>query len=429
MCTALVVGNMIGSGIFLLPSSLAAFGPISMAGWVLTAGGAIVLALVFGRLARLSSGTGGPYAYAREGFGDFAGFLIAWGYWIALWSGNAAVAVAFAGYLSVMIPAVGQSALAGLAAALGSMWLLTWINVRGVREAGIIQVVTTVMKLAPLLVLIVLGFAYVDSANFRPANVSEMSNISAISACAALTLWAFVGLESATVPAGDVKDPKRTIPRATILGTCVAAAVYIATTYVALGVVPAVKLAGSNAPLSDVASVMWGFGGAVFIAVGACISTFGTLNGFVLLTGQVPLGAALDGLFPAQFARLSRTGTPAFGLIVSSLLASALIAMNYTRSLAEQFEFIVLLATLSTLIPYLLCALAEVMIRVRRGESVRLSPATVVLAVLGFAYSLWAIYGAGEDVVFWGVLLLLAGLPIHVWLRWQSTKVESKEKS
>lgn len=429
MCTALVVGNMIGSGIFLLPSSLAEFGPISMAGWILTAGGAIVLALIFGRLARLSSGAGGPYVYAREGFGDFAGFLIAWGYWIALWSGNAAVAVAFAGYLSVMVPEVGQSPVAGLFAALGAIWLLTWINVRGVREAGIIQVVTTVMKLTPLILLIVLGVAHVDSSNFRPVNVSGMSNISAISTCAALTLWAFVGLESATVPAGDVKDPKTTIPRATILGTCVAALVYIATTYVALGVVPSAVLADSNAPLSDVAALLWGFGGALFIAVGACISTFGTLNGFVLLTGQVPLGAARDGLFPPQFARLSRTGTPTFGLVVSSVLASGLIAMNYTRTLAEQFEFIILLATLSTLIPYLLCALAEVMIRVRRGDLTQLSPNVFILAALGFAYSFWAIYGAGEDVVFWGVLLLLAGLPIHVWLRVQSRAKMSKEKS
>ncbi|WP_281972892.1 amino acid permease [Ruegeria faecimaris] len=429
MCTALVVGNMIGSGIFLLPSSLAVFGPISMAGWVLTAGGAIVLALIFGRLARLSSNTGGPYAYAREGFGDFAGFLIAWGYWIALWSGNAAVAVAFAGYLSFMVPAIGETALAGLAVSLGAIWLLTWVNLRGVRQAGIVQVVTTVMKLAPLLVLILLGLSHVQPANFRPANLSGMSNISAISACAALTLWAFVGLESATVPAGDVRNPTKTIPLATIVGTCVAALVYIATTYVALGVVPSGTLAGSNAPLADVAHVMWGFGGAVFIAVGACVSTFGTLNGFVLLTGQVPLGAARDGLFPAGFARVSRTGTPAFGLISSSLLASALIAMNYTRSLAEQFEFIILLATLSTLVPYLLCAGAEIMIRAKRKERTRLPPQAFVLAGLGFVYSFWAIFGAGKDVVFWGVLLLLAGLPIHVWLRWQSGAITSKEIS
>ncbi len=422
MCTALVVGNMIGSGIFLLPSSLAAFGPISLVGWVVTAGGAIALALIFGRLAATTPKTGGPYAYAREGFGDFAGFLIAWGYWIALWSGNAAVAVAFAGYLSFLVPFIGESQIAGLAAALGAIWLLTWMNVRGVKEAGIIQLVTTVMKLVPILILIVFGVAYIDTANFTPANVSGQSAISAISACAALTLWAFIGLESATVPAGDVVDPERTIPRATIIGTCLAAAVYIGVTVVALGVMPSSELAGSNAPLAIVAGVMWGTAGATFIAIGACISTFGTLNGFTMLTGQVPLGAARDGVFPKAFSRRSKTGTPAFGLVVSNVLASGLIMMNYSESLSDQFEFIILLATLSTLVPYLVCSLSELMISVTTGRKIATNQSfkVVTLASVGFVYSLWAIYGAGRDVVFWGFLLLMLGLPIYVWLRWQA---------
>ncbi len=422
MCTALVVGNMIGSGIFLLPSSLAAFGPISLVGWVITAGGAIALALIFGRLATTTPKTGGPYAYAREGFGDFAGFLIAWGYWIALWSGNAAVAVAFAGYLSFLVPTIGASPIAGLVAALGAIWLLTFMNIRGVKEAGIIQVVTTIMKLVPLLVLIVFGVAYIDTTNFTPANVSDQSNISAVAACAALTLWAFIGLESATVPAGDVIEPEKTIPRATIFGTCLAAFVYICVTVVALGVMPSSQLAGSNAPLAEVAGVMWGAAGATFVAIGACISTFGTLNGFTMLTGQVPLGAARDGVFPRAFARISSTGTPAFGLIVSNLLASGLIMMNYSESLSDQFEFIILLATLSTLVPYLVCALCELMISVTTGRSIarNQSAKVVTLAVVGFIYSMWAIYGAGSDVVFWGFLLLMAGLPIYVWLRWQA---------
>lgn len=429
MCTALVVGNMIGSGIFLLPSSLAAFGPISLIGWLVTAAGALVLALIFGRLARTTPRTGGPYAYAREGFGDFAGFLIAWGYWIALWSGNAAVAVAFAGYLSFLVPSIGASSLAGLVAALGAIWLLTYVNIRGVKEAGFIAVITTAMKLVPLLVLIVFGIAQVDAANYAPANISDQSNISAVAACAALTLWAFIGLESATVPAGDVHEPEKTIPRATILGTCIAAVVYIAVTIVALGVVPSASLAGSSAPLAEVAGVLWGAGGAIFIAVGACISTFGTLNGFTMLTGQVPLGAARDGIFPRVFARVTKAGTPAFGLVVSNLLASGLILMNFSESLADQFEFIILLATLSTLVPYLVCALAELMISIQSGRPLAKNQTfkVITLAVLGFAYSLWAIYGAGQDVVFWGFLLLMAGLPIYVSLRWQATKNETEE--
>lgn len=421
MCTALVVGNMIGSGIFLLPSSLASFGPISLVGWLATSAGAIVLALVFGRLARLESRTGGPYTYVRVGFGRFAGFIVAWGYWIALWSGNAAVAVAFTGYLGYLVPIVGQSPAAGLLSSLGAIWILTWLNIRGVQEAGIVQLLTTAMKLTGLLVFIVFGAAYIDTANYVPLNNSNDSAFSAISACAALTLWAFIGLESATVPADDVVDPKRTIPRSTIMGTCLAALVYILITAVALGAMPSQDLAGSAAPLSEVATLMWGVGGGIFIALSACISTFGTLNGFTLMSGQVPLGAARDGLFPAKFAGTSKTGTPAFGLIVSSLLASGLIAMNYSATLAEQFEFIILLATLSTLVPYLICALAELMIYVRTGRTVAKDELgkVIFLAIAGFFYSLWAIYGAGQEVVFWGFLLLILGLPIFVWLRWQ----------
>lgn len=427
-CTALVVGNMIGSGIFLLPAALAAYGPISLAGWGVTAAGALVLALIFGRLARLSPRTGGPYAFARDGFGDFAGFLVAWGYWIALWSGNAAVAVAFAGYLGFLIPSVGSSPLAGLAAALGAIWILTGLNIRGVREAGIVQTLTTGMKLFPLLTLIVLGIAHVDIANFTPVNSSEASAISAISACAALTLWAFLGLESATVPAGDVQQPERTIPTATIAGTLLAAGVYIAVTVVALGVIPSAELEGSNAPLALVAGAIWGTGGALVIALGACVSTFGTLNGFTLLTGQVPLGAAQDGVFPRAFGGLSATGTPVFGLVVSSILASVLICMSFSENLTDQFEFIILLATLSTLFPYLLCALVELALlaRDRNRAAPREMLKISVLAALGFLYSIWAIYGAGAEVVFYGFLLLMAGLPIHVWQCWTKRTVSDK---
>ncbi len=420
MCIALVVGNMIGSGIFLLPAALAAFGPISLAGWLVTSAGAIALALIFGRLARLVTKTGGPYAYAREGFGNFAGFLIAWGYWIALWAGNAAVAVAFAGYVRFLVPAIGNSQLAGLAVALSAIWLLTWVNIRGVREAGTVQLITTILKVLPLLFVGVVGLAFVDPGHFTPINVSGQSAGGAIAATAALTLWAFLGLESATVPSGDVIEPERTIPRATIVGTCLAAGVYIVITVVAFGVIPLDVLNTSTAPLADVARVMWGPVGGILIAIAACISTFGTLNGFTMLTGQVPLGAARDDLFPRRFAALSKANTPAFALIVSNILASVLIVMNFSKGLVDQFIFITLLATLTTLVPYLFSALAELMIYIRTGRTIAKSVAPVVaLATVGFLYSAWAIIGAGQEIVFLGFLLLMAGVPVYVWLKWR----------
>jgi basic amino acid/polyamine antiporter, APA family len=419
-CIALVVGNMIGSGVFLLPSALALFGPISIAGWVITSTGAILLALVFGRLARQVPKTGGPYAYTREGFGEFAGFLVAWGYWIALWAGNAAVAVAFAGYVGFLIPAVGQSSLLGLVVALAAIWLLTWINVHGVETAGGVQLITTVLKILPLIAIALVGIAYVDPGNFSPLNVSERSTIGAIGACAALTLWAFLGLESATVPAGNVVRPAVTIPRATVIGTTFAAVLYVLVTIAVMGLVPLGQLRSSSAPLADAAVTLWGAWGGWLVAIGACVSTFGTLNGFTLLTGQVPLGAAQDGLFPRRFSQLTKAGTPAFSLVFSNLLASGLVAMNFTRGLVEAFTFIILLATLTTLVPYVFCALAEFMIYLRNpaaygGHGLGHSG---VIAALAFAYSLWAIYGAGAEVVYYGFLLLLAGVPVFVGIKW-----------
>lgn len=429
-CTALVVGNMIGSGIFLLPASLAAFGPISLAGWVVTSIGALVLAVIFGRLSRIVAKTGGPYAYTQAGYGEFAGFIIAWGYWIALWTGNAGVAVALAGYVGFLVPAVGNSEAYSLAVALIAIWTLTLVNVRGVQEAGLVQIVTTVLKLVPLVLIGTLGFLWVDAANFSPANTSGKSDLAAISGAAALTLWAYLGLESATVPSGNVVEPEKTIPRATIIGVLIAAIVYIAVTTVAIGVVPSEALARSTAPLADVAREMWGVAGGVLIAIGAVISTFGTLNGFTLLCGQVPYGAALDHVFPDRMGQLSRYGTPANALVVSNLLASILVTMNFAKGLVGAFNTIILLAVMSSLLPYALCSLAELMIIARGGRRMP-GPALTKIAVLGalgFIYSLWALYGAGAETVFLGFLLVLAGIPIHVWLKWRHSSAGPAQK-
>jgi APA family basic amino acid/polyamine antiporter len=420
-CTALVAGNMIGSGIFLLPASLATIGPIALAGWGVTSLGALILAVIFGRLARLAPRTGGPYAYTRDGYGTFAGFLIAWGYWISLWTGNAAVAVALAGYVGFLVPSIAASPAYSLTVALGCIWFLTLVNIRGIAAAGKVQILTTVLKLIPLVLIGTVGFLWFDIGNLQPANTSGKSDLAAISAAAALTLWAFLGLESATVPAGDVIRPEKTIPRATILGVTIAAAVYILVTTVAIGVVPGAQLAASPAPLATAGRAMWGTAGGVLIAVGAVVATFGTLNGFTLLTGQVPYGAARDRLFPAGLGRLSRYGTPANALILSNLLASVLIAMNFSHGLVAAFDAIILLAVMSSLLPYALCALAEPMIRLKTGQKLSRA-ATIrmfVLGGLGFAYALWAIYGAGAQTVFLGLLLLLAGVPVHVAMSWR----------
>jgi APA family basic amino acid/polyamine antiporter len=420
MATALVIGNMVGSGIFLLPASLAAVsGPISILGWVFTGIGAMLLALVFARLGRAMPRTGGPYAYARRAFGDFIGFQTAWGYWIAAWAGNAAIAVAFVGYLAVFWGELGTNNLLAALVGIGVIWLLTAVNVIGTRESGAVQVATTILKFVPLAVIGVIGLFFFKSSNVTP--FAPDGTWSAISAAAPLTLWAFIGLESATVAAGEVKDPEKNIPRATIYGTLAATAVYIVGTIAVMGVIPTETLAGSTSPFADAAGVMFGGSWDKVIALVALASTFGALNGWILLQGRVPLAAAEDGLFPEQFAKVhGERSTPVFGLVVSSVLVTGLMLMNYTKGLVDAFTFIILLATLTTLVPYAYSAAAQAHLYFtereifERGRFVR----DTVIAALAFAYSVWAITGSGKDIIAKGFILLLAGIPVYVLMKW-----------
>lgn len=417
IATALVVGNMVGSGVFLLPASLAPFGGISILGWIFTSAGAIMVALMLARLARMMPAAGGPYAYTRRGVGDMAAFLVAWGYWISIWAGNAAISVGFVGYMAAFFPALAETPAYGAGAALAAIWLLTGVSAIGVREAGIVQLVTTVIKLLPLLAIGTLGLLYLEPSHFTPFNLSGESHFSALTATATLTLWALLGLESATIPADSVKDPGRTIPRATVIGAVSVAVIYILATVGVMGIVPASDLAVSTAPFAEAGRLIWGTWAGRLIAIGAAISAFGALNGWILLQGQWARAAAQDGLFPKVFEKMSKRDVPVVGLVVSSIMATGLMALNFTASLVEQFTFIILLATLSTLVPYVFSSIAELVIFVRERERFsgeKLAGASII-AVLALLYSIWAIVGAGADAVFWGFLLLLAGLPFYWW--------------
>jgi APA family basic amino acid/polyamine antiporter len=233
-----------------------------------------------------------------------------------------------------------------------------------------------------------------------------------------LTLWAFLGLESATIPAGDVIDPSRTIPRATLLGTALAGVVYVLSTVGVMGVLPPATLAASNAPFADAATVMWGNWAGAAVAAGAAIACFGALNGWILLQGQIPLAAAIDGLLPPVFGRVSGNGAPTAALVLSSVLVTIIVGTNYTKGLVGAFTFIILLSTLSVLLPYILSSLTLVLTMLRSpDDEPRTRRVTLLLAGSGAAaYSLWAVAGAGLDAVFWGCLLLLAGVPAYAWM-------------
>ncbi|MFE2274186.1 amino acid permease [Streptomyces lavendulae] len=412
----LVMGNIIGGGIFLLPASVAPFGTVSLVAFGVLTAGAIALALVFGRLAERHPQTGGPYVYVRAAFGDFAGFLAAYSYWITTWVSNAALAVAAVGYLGVLFPAIGAHRWSMCLAALAVQWLPALANLAGTRYVGAVQLVATVLKLAPLLLVAVGGLFFFDPANLGPFQATGQSPVGAVSASAAILLFSYLGVESAAVSAGEVRDPARNVGRATILGTAGAAVVYLLGTLSVFGLVAHEKLVSSQAPFSDAVDAMFGgtWGGTA-VACAAVISMVGALNGWTLLSAQTPYAAARDGLFPKVF-ETKRRGVPVVGVLVTAVLASALTVYNYTAGSAGVFEMLVLVTTFTATVPYLLSTAAQLYFlasgqgeRVRRGRLVR----DAVLAALAFAFSMWLVAGSGYAAVYQGVLFLFAGVLLY----------------
>ncbi|MGH8480866.1 MAG: amino acid permease [Nevskiaceae bacterium] len=416
MATALVVGSMIGSGIFLLPATMAPYGGVSALAWVFTAGGAILLALTFAWLARTRTVGSGIYAYTSLAFGDFAGFLVAWSYWISIWITSAALAIATVSYLSALFPVLAESRVLAAGTGLALLWILTAVNLHSVRGAGGVQLVTVILKIGPLLVLILMGLPHLDLSHFERFNPTDKPLVQATGAAAALALWAMLGFEAATAASSKVENPERNVARATFWGTLLAALVTAGVCMAAMGIVAPEQLAKSNAPMADVANVVWGGAGATLIAILGAISAFGCLNGWVLLQGAVPQAMARDGLFPRVAARENARGSPDFALLLGGALASLMIIVNHTQTLIGLFTFLALLATLANLVPYLFGAMAALRLMKHDGP-VPLTRGRALVILFAAAYAMWMIHGAGQETVFYGFLLLMSGLPVYVWLR------------
>ena len=420
-CTAIVVGNMVGSGFYLSPAAVAPYGLLAILAWIVMGVGAVCLGLTFARLARMTPATGGPYAYTRLGYGDFAGFLVAWGYWISIWASLPVIAVAFTGSLVKLLPTLQGNRPVGVAVTLGAIWLVTLLNLRGVKEAGIFAEVTTYTKLVPFAAISIVGLFFVKWNMLGDFNPSGKSLLESSAALAPLTMFAYLGLESATVPAGDVQNPERTIPRSTMLGILIAGLLYVLGTTVVMGVVPRAELVASGAPFADAARLMWGSWAATVVALAVMLSSLGALNGWTLMMGQVPMAAAADRVFPSVFGRLSPRGVPSLGLMISASLATVLVLVQVSggAKFAAIYDMIVSLSTMAAVIPYVFCALAPGLIAGRSGTKQRIT----LVEAIAFAFAMFTVYGCGPEPVLYGLVLLLLGLPVYVWQRRENTAV------
>ena len=403
-CIALVMGNMIGSGVFLLPASLAPFGWDAVAGWIFTIAGSLILAFVIARLT-IAMPDASPSQMIARAFGPLAGFAIGWTYWISLIITNVTIAVAATANLSSLLPLLARPGLGALCS-IGFLWLMAAINLAGARAAGVAQIWTTAIKLIPIVVvlillLLILGSGRADVAPFPAQGLTGAG----ITASAALTLWALLGFESASVAADKVRDPARTIPRATLIGTAATGLIYlIVCSGIALTLPAAQTQTGS--PFGAFVSHYWAAGPAGLVAIFVVISCLGALNGWTLLQGEVPLAMARGGELPRWLAVTDARGTPRRALILSTILASLMLVANSLQGLVALFTMMALLATSATLWLYVGFALASLRFRL-------VMPA----AFIGLGYALWPLWGAGLVASGSSILLMLAGLPFYAWAR------------
>ncbi len=427
VATALIVGSIIGVGIFNMPTSLAAYGPISIVSMGLTTVGALALALLFASLSRRLPADGGPYAYARAAFGNGLGFANAWSYWITAWAGNAAIAVGWVLYVEEFVNS-DHNRLVSIALVLVGLWIPAFINLSGVKNMGSVQMVTSVLKFGALALMAVGGLFFIKTANYSPWNASKDSTISAIGGGMAIALFSYLGVETAAVAAAKVRDPNRNIGRATVLGTLGTAAVYMLSLTAIFGILPSSVIAKSSAPFSTAADAMFGGHWAGdLMAVAVIISGFGALNGWTMICAEMPMAAEKDGLFPRSFGHLSRRGVPVFGIVLSTALASVAMVINYLGSSgATVFTTLVLMTGITSAVPYGFSALAQLKWRWidRRELHTPRFVRDMVVAAVAFVFSvLFIVYSrnTGQSfLVYWAPYLMAGGalaIGIPVYLR------------
>ncbi len=416
--TSLVAGNMIGSGVLLAPALLAPYGSLSIVGWIVTTLGALALALVFAKLSSWIPRSGGPYTYAKHVFGDFVGFQMAWGYWISAWCGSVSLLAGTLQYMSIFCPDLVANPIFSIGFGCAMIWLFTWFNTRGIKEATFIEVIIVAIKIVPLVLIALVGIYFVDFSTVFCAEDLKKCDFASMGPMFNILLWSFIGLESATIPSDQVKNPKKTIPTATIAGVLITAAVYIMGAIVITGLIPHAELLASKAPYVDAGMKVFGNGGALFMIITGIIGIIGSLNGWILLQGQVPYAAAQENLFPKYFLKLNKHGAPS-GVVIGSVLMTLLFILTYQPSLIKHIELLINVAVLAMLLPYFYSAIAFCYLAVTKKQELSRTEKIFlpIVGIISVIYTFAAIFGSGTELMCICFLMFLLSVPFYCLVR------------
>lgn len=411
----LVTSNMLGSGVYMLPASLARIGGISLIGWAVAMVGVMALALVFAKLATLLPTGAGPYAYAREAFGKFIGYQTNFVYSLANWIALVSMLTIVVGYLANIFSIFNNSILSAITQII-LIWVFTFLNIRGARLVGFVQSGAFIFALLPLIFVAIFGWHWFNFKLFMAGwNVSHQSAVTAVNSSFNNIMWAFIGVESACVSAAVVKNPGRNVPLATILGVILAAILYISICIVMMGIVPNVKLAASSAPFADVLDIIFhSHVAGILMSIVAIIDCSGAMTGWTLVTGQTAKAAAEDNLFPTLFAKTNAKGVPAIGLMVLALVMSIVVILTISPTAQEQFNKIITMSVILYLIPYIYSAFAVMVIGLNKVGA-KVYWFYVMLGLVAAIFCMWSILGSDKPLTVWAFLVMISSTVFYAF--------------
>lgn len=404
---AIVIGSQVGVGILGLPGPLASFGSVGLLGWLASAGGAILLALIFAQLSSHIPKAGGPHVYVQEAFGKDVAFFVGWGYWLIAWTSNIVVITIAVRYLT---PIVGElSSMNTLALEIALVCILTLVNIYGPAFAGKVELWLTFLKCLPLIIIPIGGILYFNSDNFEPVNAKALPVYDVMKQTALLTFWGFIGLESATANSGVVENPRKVIPRAVIFGIISVASLYILNSVGVAALVPQETLIASKAPYVDAAKKIFGDNIDIASSIIVSLACIGTLNAWILTAGQIAYGAAEDGLFPAFYSKTNKYGAPYASLLVSLVGTIILLCTTLNDDIWTQVAYMIDISVTAFLFVYLSCMIAFLKLFGREQKLYGL------ISILGGIFCLWVITNSPLINTATSFALVLSGLPVYLW--------------
>jgi putrescine:ornithine antiporter len=412
--TFIVAVNMMGSGIIMLPSNMAQVGAISLLSWLVTAVGSMAIAYGFAQAGIFNQRSGGMAAYAQDAYGKDGYFQVFFLYFLSLAIGNVAIAISAVGYLATFFPWLSSTPITTCIGVIGLLWLTTFANFGGPGVTGKIGSITVWGVIIPVGAISIIGWIWFSADTFAAAwNPQGLSLAQGMGSSISLTLWAFLGMESAAQNSAAVENPKRDVPLACMFGTLGAAAVYILSTTVIQGIVPNQELANSTGPFGLAFTYMFNpTVGSIIMAL-AVLACLGSLLGWQFTIAQTGKAAADDGMFPAFFTKVNRLGAPITGMLVLGVVQSLLALSTISPTLSEQFSALVNLAVVTNVIPYIV-ALSALMVMMKGAQvSQRTYRRNTAVALIAMAYSVFALYASGKDAVLGGMLVL--GVSYIIW--------------